>query len=133
MNVPMVKLNEDHEAVITLSSIKDMDRKKFKMFLDMDNDAFLRCEFEKDKGFILYYMYEDRVPLRQLLSAPMSRHQVLTFLRSLTWAFITARDNGMDTSRIMRILYLPAGEGGYPGGKAFEDILKRTSREYHVQ
>ena len=101
MNVPMVKLNEDHEAVITLSSIKDMDRKKFKMFLDMDNDAFLRCEFEKDKGFILYYMYEDRVPLRQLLSAPMSRHQVLTFLRSLTWAFITARDNGMDPSRIM--------------------------------
>lgn len=101
MSIPMVKLNEEHEAVITLDSAKEIDKKKLKTFLSVDNDAFLKCEFEKGKGFTLYYMYGDRVPLRKLLCAPMGRGQVLSFLRSLTWAFITARDNDLDPGRIM--------------------------------
>lgn len=101
MSVSKINFNKDQEAFIVVDPISEIDKSDFKNYLDLDSPSFLKCEFENNKVFTLYYNFADRITLKQFLSQVVEKNEAIGFLKSLTKAFITAEDSGLKTEHIL--------------------------------
>lgn len=129
MSVSKINFNDKNEAYIIVDPISDIDKNDFKKYLDLDSPSFLNCEFENDKVFTLFYSYNNNVTLKAFISQTINKNQAITFLKSLTKAFIEAEENGMNLNHILlgvnsvfcnpkttevSCIYVPVAEGVLP-------------------
>ena len=129
MSVSKINFNDNNEAYIVVEPISDINKDDFKNYLDLDIPSFLKCEFENGKAFTLYYGYGNRITLKQFLSRIVESSEAITFLKSLTKAYIEAEEYGLNTDHILlginsifyneesqevSCIYVPAKEGVIP-------------------
>ena len=129
MSVSKINFNDNNEAYIVVEPISDINKDDFKNYLDLDSPSFLKCEFENGKAFTLYYGYGNRITLKQFLSRIVESSEAITFLKSLTKAYIEAEEYGLNTDHILlginsifyneesqevSCIYVPAKEGVIP-------------------
>lgn len=129
MSVSKINFNDNNEAYIVVDPIGDIDRSEFKKYLDIDSPSFLKCEFEKDKGFTLYYNYGNKVTLKQFLSKVRGKREAIDFLKSLTKVYMDADNFSFKTNHILlginsvfydeeerqvSCIYVPVNEGILP-------------------
>lgn len=101
MSVSKINYNDQNEAYLVVDPISDINKEDFKKYLDIDCPSFLKCEFEKNKAFYLYYSYGDRITLKQFLSQVIEKNEALDFLKSLTKVYMDAEKYGLNTDRIL--------------------------------
>lgn len=101
MSVSKVNFNDKNEAFIIIDPINEVNKDDFKKYLDLDSPFFLKCEFENDKVFTLFYAYEDYIPLKSFLSQKIEKNTALSFLKSLTKAFIEAEKEELNLNHIL--------------------------------
>lgn len=129
MSVSKINFNDNNEAYIVVEPISDINKDDFKNYLDLDSPSFLKCEFENGKAFTLYYGYGNRITLKQFLSRIVESSEAITFLKSLTKAYMEAEEYGLNTNHILlginsifyneesqevSCIYVPAKEGVIP-------------------
>ncbi|MDD3221502.1 MAG: FHA domain-containing protein [Lachnospiraceae bacterium] len=100
MSISKITFNDNQEACIVVDPISEIDKSDFKTYLDLDSPSFLKCEFENDKAFTLYYNVGSRITLKQFLSRVVMKSEVIGFLKSLTQAYINAVESGLNTDHI---------------------------------
>ena len=129
MSVSKINFNEDNEAFIVVDPISEIDKKEFKKYLDVDSPFFLRTEFENDKAFTLFYSFENRITLKQLLAQEFVKDEALSLLKSLTEVFMIVEKHDLnpdhvllginsvfydEASRQISCVYVPVKEGVLP-------------------
>lgn len=101
MSVSKINFNEDNEAFIVVDPISEIDKKEFKKYLDVDSPFFLRTEFENDKAFTLFYSFENRITLKQLLSKEFDKDEALSLLKSLTEVFMVVEKHDLNPDHVL--------------------------------
>lgn len=101
MSVSKINFNEDNEAFIVVDPISEIDKKEFKKYLDVDSPFFLRTEFENDKAFTLFYSFENRITLKQLLSQEFDKDEALSLLKSLTEVFMVVEKHDLNPDHVL--------------------------------
>ena len=129
MSVSKINFNEDNEAFIVVDPISEIDKKEFKKYLDVDSPFFLRTEFENDKAFTLFYSFENRITLKQLLAQEFNKEEALSLLKSLTEVFMVVEKHDLnpdhvllginsvffdEANRQISCVYVPVKEGVLP-------------------
>ena len=129
MSVSKINFNEDNEALIVVDPISEIDKKEFKKYLDVDSPFFLRTEFENDKAFTLFYSFENRITLKQLLAQEFNKEEALSLLKSLTEVFMVVEKHDLnpdhvllginsvfydEANRQISCVYVPVKEGVLP-------------------
>ena len=101
MSVSKINYNDNQEIYIIVDPISEINKDDFRKYLDFDSPYFLKCEFDNEKVFSLYYKYEKRISLKQFLSQVVSADEAIDFLKSLTKAYMVAQEAGMNTNHIL--------------------------------
>ena len=101
MSVSKINFNDKNEAFIIIDPINEVDKDDFKKYLDLDSPFFLNCEFENEKVFTLFYAYENYIPLKSFLNQNIKKDAALTFLKSLTKAYVEAEEEGLNVNHIL--------------------------------
>lgn len=101
MSVSKINFNDKNEAFITVNPISEIDKNEFRKFLNLQSDSFLKCEFENDDVFTLFYAYEDCIPLKKFLSQEIDKKTAIGFIKSLLQVFIDAQENALNPDHIL--------------------------------
>lgn len=101
MSVSKINFNDKNEAFIIVDPISDIDKNEFKKYLNIDSPSFLKCEFENNDVFTLFYNYEGCIPLKKFLMQEVDKTTALNFLKSLIQVFIDADAYDLNSNHIL--------------------------------